>query len=360
MHFCCYAWDMPTLFRWIFYGCLSRVLGITLALLAIFFIIEAFDKSRYLGHGLQPGLLIEYMLLKTPFMITEFMPIILLLAATMYLTELSRHNELVIMRAAGLGIPKVLFPMLFVAALAAILSFIIGEWVTPITNKRLDAIERIHIQHKPERQRGIQWLKEENRFFRLQPLGGDVFGLIMLETDKKGGWLRRMDAARAMYANGQWRLTDVHISQPTAADLRLQHVKTMDLPASIGPNTADPPKPRYMNFLELKRYAHDLNHAGLAAVSFDFSLHRKLAAPITCLVMVLLATALCAHLGNRTSAASWGMVAAIALGLIYYVLGSTGSMLSTGERLPAAFAAWLPNMVFAGLGGFLLLHREGY
>lgn len=352
---------MPTLFRWIFYGCLSHVLGIMLTLLAVFFIIEAFDKARYLGHGLHPSLLIEYMFLKTPFMITEFMPIILLLAAALYLTELSRHNEIVIMRAAGLGIPKVLFPLLLVAGLAAVLSFIIGEWITPITNKRLDAIERIHIQHQPENKQGIQWRKEGNRFFRLQPLGDDMFHLIMLETDDRGRWLARTDAARAQYKAGQWQLYDVHISRPAkASGLRMQHFETLEIPASIGPDTADPPRPRHMTFFELKQYAHNLSHAGLAAASFNFALHRKLAAPAACLVMIMLATALCTHLSSRVAVASWSIAATIGLGLIFYVLDNTSSLLSAGERLPAAFAAWLPNMIFSGLSGFFLLHREGH
>ena len=351
---------MPVLFRWIFYGAISRALGIMLSLMAVFFIIEAFDKARYLGQGLRTGLLIEYMALKMPFMIGEFMPIILLLAATMYLTELSRHNELVIMRAAGLGVDKVLIPLLFVAGIASVSSFILGEWVTPITNQRLDMIERVHIQQKPDVRQGTQWLKEQQRFFRLQPLGNDVFQLIMLETDSKGGWLRRMDAAKARYVEDHWQLSDINISQPDASGLRIRHVDSLNIPASVGPETTDPPKPRHMSFLELRKYAHDLDYAGLSAGSFSFALHRKLAAPFACLVMVLLATALCIHLGSRTAAASWGIVAAVGLGLAFYVLGNTSGLFSAGERLPAAFAAWLPNLVFTGIAGFLLLHREGH
>jgi len=352
---------MPTLFRWLFYGCLSRTLGLMLALVGIFFVIEAFDKARYLGHGLSGGLLIEYMLLKTPFMVAEFMPVILLLACAAYLSDLSRHNEIVVIRAAGLGIPKVLLPLLFVAGLAAAISFIMGEWVTPVTNKRLDIIERIHIRHQPPNRQGIQWLKEDNRFFRLQPLADKTFHLTILETDDHGRWLKRTDAARAQYTNGVWHLADVHISQPTStSSMRMQHLETLNVPASIGPDTADPPLPRQMNFLELRQYANDLTRAGLAAASFRFALHRKLAAPLACLIMVILATALCTQLSHRTGRASWGIITCIGLGLLFYVMGNTSSLLSAGERLPAAFAAWLPNMIFGGLAGFLLLHREGY
>ncbi|MDX8408114.1 MAG: LptF/LptG family permease, partial [Mariprofundaceae bacterium] len=216
---------MPVLFRWIFTGCLKRALGTMAALLAIYAIIEAFDKARYLGRGLDAGLLIEYLLLKCPFMISEFMPIIVLIAASIYLVELSRHQEVVAVRAAGLGINKLLTPLLAVALLASVFSFTIGEWVTPATNARLDVIEQVHIQHKKPASHGVQWLKDGHRFFRLTPLDANQYSLMLLETDAQGGWKKRMDAARASFADGVWQLHDVYVSTPTASKtMHMQHL----------------------------------------------------------------------------------------------------------------------------------------
>jgi len=352
---------MPVLFRWIFAGCLKRALGTLGALLAIYAIIEAFDKARYLGHGLNASLLIEYLLLKCPFMISEFMPIIVLIAASIYLIELSRHQEVIAIRAAGLGINKLLTPLLAVAVLASAFSFIIGEWITPATNKRLDVIEQVHIQHKKPASHGVQWLKDGHRFFRLTPLDANQYSLILLETDAQGGWKKRMDAARARFSDGVWQLSDVYVSTPTASKtMQMQHLESTNIPSSVGPQTAELPKPRHMHFLELNRYIRELRHAGLSSSSYNFSLHRKLAAPIACLLMVILAAALCMQSNNRSGRASWGMIASISLGLIFYVMGNASSLLAGGERLPAAYAAWLPNLVFGGLSLYLLLQREGY
>jgi len=126
---------MPALFRWIFVGCLGRI-GATLAtLVAIFLIAEAFDKARYLGHGLDGNMLLEYLILKIPFMISEFMPVVVLLATSIMLIELSRHQELVAMRAAGLGVNKVVVPLMAAAAIVALGTFVVSEWVTPATNQ---------------------------------------------------------------------------------------------------------------------------------------------------------------------------------------------------------------------------------
>jgi len=198
---------MPCLFRWIFLGCLGRAAATLVTLLAIFLIAESFDKARFLGHGLDAGLMIEYLMLKIPFMVSEFMPVILLLAASIFITELSHHHELVAMRAAGLGVNKIVVPLLAVASLAAATEFAIGEWITPTTNQRLDVIDRVNIHHRPDTRHGIQWLKDGRRFFRLQPLSGRQFHLIMLETDNAGtGRVALMPPGRNItMASGRWR-----------------------------------------------------------------------------------------------------------------------------------------------------------
>jgi LPS export ABC transporter permease LptG len=352
---------MPRIFRWIFHGCTSRAIATLFALLAVFLIIESFDKARFLGHGLTSSLMIEYLLLKIPFMISEFMPIILLLAVSIYVTELSHHNELVAMRAAGLGANKLIIPLLCVAGLAAVINFGIGEWVTPTTNQRLDTIDRVNIHHRPNPKHGVQWLKEGHRFFRLQPLGQSRFRMLLLETDAEGHWLKRIDASSASYENRVWHLHDVHISEPAGKEgIHISHEKVLQIPSGVGPGTAEPPRPRHMRFLELKHYAHDLKQAGLASTSFEFALQKKLAEPLSCLIMTILAAALCMNLGSRVSSSSLGIVGSIVLGLGFYVTGHASSLLSTGGRLPPDFAAWLPNLIFGGLASFLLLHREGY
>ncbi|MDX8404178.1 MAG: LptF/LptG family permease [Mariprofundaceae bacterium] len=351
---------MPTLFRWLFYGYLGRALGTMIAMLAIYIIIEVFDKARYLGHGMDSALLVEYILLKIPFMVSEFMPVILLVSATVYVSEISHHQELAALRAAGLGINKLLTPLISIGILAALFNFAIGEWVTPTTNQRLDVIERVNVHNRPDTHRGIQWLKDGNRFYRLTPLTNNHFAMLLLETDAHGAWSKRMDAAQARYTDGTWFLNDIHISKPSLTEgMELQQKKQLSFTSEIGPDTADPPSPKHMQFIELIRYAQNLERAGLTSSGFVLTLHKKFAAPIACIIMVLLAVALSMNMGSRISATSKGLVGAIVLGLLFYVLGNTGTLFANGEKLPAAYAAWLPNLIFGGLAGFLILHREG-
>ncbi|MDQ6992190.1 MAG: LPS export ABC transporter permease LptG [Mariprofundus sp.] len=352
---------MPVIFRWIFTGCLSRSLITMAALLSIFVIIESFDKARFLGHGLTPSMMLEYMLLKIPFMLSEFMPIIVLIGGSVYLIELSRNQELVALRAAGLGINKILVPLSTVALLAALSSFAIGEWVTPITNERLDNIETVHIQHKKSATQTVQWLKDGHRFFRLTPLGGQQFSLLMLKTGSDGEWIQRIDSPKASYSNGQWQLQQVRISSPSLEQvMHVEKVERMKISSASGPKTASPPQPGHMKISELYHYIDSLKRAGLQANNYIYTLHRKFSAPLSSLLMIILAAALCLHAGNRNNGASLGLMFSISLGLLFYVASNASYLLAGSNHIHPAFAAWLPSLVFGGSALFLLLKREGY
>ncbi|MDQ6950371.1 MAG: LptF/LptG family permease [Mariprofundales bacterium] len=353
---------MSILFRWQLQALVSRLLLTQSALLAVFFVIEAFDKSRLLGHGMTGSILVEYIVLKTPMMIAEFMPITLLIAAAIHLIGLSRHQELVVMRAAGLGVGSVLLPLLAGSLLAAGVVLLFEQWVLPATNVRLNQIERVNVHGgKPITEQKVQWYRSGHRFFRVAPLDGEWVSLLVLDVDGQGNWQRRVDSKRARYRDGAWQMHEVTISRPDASrGMVVTQQALMRLPAPQGAIGGHKPWPNEMGVIKLYRFANHLRSSGLEDESYRYALYRQLAQPFACLVMALLAIAFCAQVGGRSASGYGGMVAALVLGLLLYITGNASGMLIGGGGLPPGFAAWLPNMVFGGLAVFLLLHKEGY
>ncbi len=352
---------MTVLFRWLFFSSLMRIAAITIAVVSIFMIAESFDKARFVGDGLSLGLLAEYLILKIPFMISEFMPVVVLIAVAIYMTEISHHHELAAMRAAGIAMAVLLQPLLAAGAVAGLFTFAIGEWVEPVTNERLAYMERVNIEGKQPLQQGVQWLREAETLMRLTPLTDNYFSLLVLKTDQEGAWLERVDADKATYKYGQWLLGKTYVSHPDAdKGIITQTHETFSIRSNLSPETVAAPNPRDMKWFELYRFEKTLAEAGLASDDYAFQLQRKLAAPLGCLLMVILAYSLCSNMGSRIAANSKGLLVAVILGLSFYVFSATVVILVNGGQLPVFFAAWWPNIMFAGLAGYLLLAKEGY
>lgn len=91
----------------------------------------------------------------------------------------------------------------------------------------------------------------------------------------------------------------------------------------------------------------------LAAV-LDTTFHARLAAPWTCLVVVLIAVPFSAPSGRRNI--FYGVAGSIGIAFAYFVLQRFGFALGQSGQVPGWVAAWIPNLVFAS-AGILLIFR---
>jgi len=352
---------MTVLFRWLFISTLMRIAVITLAIMLIFMMAESIDKAGHLGKGLTLQLLFEYLVLKVPFMISELMPIIVLIGVAVYVLELSHNNELAALRAAGLAFSKLLQPLLAAGVLVGVLMFAVGEWIEPVVNKRLAYIERVHIAKKVALEQGVQWMTEGKRFIRIMPLMPPFFSVLMIQKDNQGLWQERVDASKGYYDQGEWLLENVYVSQANShGGFTTSFHDTWRVASKLSPKTVATPDPRDMKWMELYAFEKALAAAGLESKAYLFQLQRKLALPLSCLIMVILAYSLCSSMGARAGANVKGVALAISIGLLFYVLGSAIKVYVIGGDLPVVYGVWLPNILFLGVAGYLLLKKEGY
>ena len=85
----------------------------------------------------------------------------------------------------------------------------------------------------------------------------------------------------------------------------------------------------------------------------ETQLYGRIAAPFTCVVVVLIAIPFGAASGRRNI--FMGVAGAIVICFVYFVLLKLGLALGTGGYLPPWLAAWLPNLTFGVTGLFLML-----
>lgn len=86
----------------------------------------------------------------------------------------------------------------------------------------------------------------------------------------------------------------------------------------------------------------------MLGASLDTQLHARLAAPWTCLVVVLIATPFGVSTGRRN--VFYGVAGSLALAFGFFALQRVGFALGQGGQLPPWLGAWLPNALFAALG----------
>jgi len=108
-----------------------------------------------------------------------------------------------------------------------------------------------------------------------------------------------------------------------------------------------------MNFGQLQRYIRDLRQSGFDTMRLRIELWQKLSFPLTAIVMAVLAIPFALSMGRRGSLT--GIAVAIGVALAYRVVDPLFGAMGNVNYLPAAVAAWSPDILFGLLGGYLLL-----
>jgi lipopolysaccharide export system permease protein len=81
--------------------------------------------------------------------------------------------------------------------------------------------------------------------------------------------------------------------------------------------------------------------------------HHRFALPVACLVMSLLGVSLGVQFsGGRKS---WGMVIALIIFFVYFILYSATKSLGESGMVPVVPGAWAPNVLFGCLGVYFFL-----
>jgi lipopolysaccharide export system permease protein len=321
---------------------------------------------------------IEYSAAITPEFLVMVLPITLLLALLYTLTNHSRHNEITAMRAAGIGLGRISVPYFVVGGILSVALFGLNEFLVPYSSDFKNEILTRHVQRP-----GDIESKSEFRNFGFTNARGhrawfiseyDVATTEMLKPKVSwyvpGGAIQQLWADRAVYTNGVW--TFYNAAEYSQANATAPLVPSLLTNVLVMPEFDETPRQirseiKISSYESMRRnrssdiplsdiFAYlrlhpDLSPADSAWLFTKF--HGRLAAPWTCLVVVLIAIPFGAATGRRNLFV--GVAGSIFICFAFFVIQQVSLALGTGGYLPAWLAAWLPNLMFGAIGLVLIV-----
>jgi hypothetical protein len=131
---------MKILNKYLLKEIVSNVLMVMLALIAMFSFFDLIQELDALGKGSYGlGKILLFVLLSAPGHVYDVMPVAVLVGCMYSLGQFARYSELVVLRVSGLSIFDIAVLLLKIGAIFTIITFLIGELVTPFSEKRLSA-----------------------------------------------------------------------------------------------------------------------------------------------------------------------------------------------------------------------------
>ncbi len=117
---------------------ISNFLTILLSFSVLFLIIDVFDRlPRILRYSNDIILISQFFLLRIPYLFVLTSPIVVLLAGLFLMSNLSKYNESIAIRAAGISILRMVSPLLILGLFMSVFIAYFGEYILPVAeNKR--------------------------------------------------------------------------------------------------------------------------------------------------------------------------------------------------------------------------------
>jgi len=343
---------------------LALVLSAFLVLLLVFTVFELLgDIVRNQVSSMVVG---EYLLAVSPYFLYNIAPLAILLAVLITLGLMQRSNEMTAIKTTGISIYRVITPVILACAILAAGLFLSDQLYLPYANKRQDALRNL-IKGKPAQtylNPDRKWIFGQHSniyYYQLFDSERDQFGrLSVFQFDPATFQLRqRIYAERARWEETvqQWVCTqgwERDFRGPAIANFRGFAVATF--PAVSEPPTyfkKEVKQSSEMNYQELRRYIHDLQQSGFEVVRLRVQLEKKFAFPVVALVMAMLAIPFALQAGRRSTVT--GVAIAVGIALAYWTISGLFEAMGNISELPPFLAAWSPDLIFALLGGYLIL-----
>jgi LPS export ABC transporter permease LptF/LPS export ABC transporter permease LptG len=343
---------------------LVMVVAAFLMLLLVFTLFELLGDI--LRNQISPLVVGAYLLNVSPYFVYNITPLSILLAVLITLGVMQRSNEVTAIKTAGMSIYRIVTPLLVASAILSTGLFFADQFYLPHANKRQDAL-RNQIKGKPAQtylNPDRKWIFGQHSdiyYYELFDSDRDQFGrLAVFQFDPATFQLtKRIYAERAHWEETLHRWV---CTQGWERDLRgpaIENYRTFEV--ATFPAVSEPPtyfkkevkQSSEMNYEELRRYIRDLQQSGFDVVRLRVQLQKKLAFPIITLVMAVLAIPFSLSAGRR--GAITGVAVAVGIAVVYWTVAGLFEAMGNISQLPPVLAAWSPDLIFALVGGYLVL-----
>jgi lipopolysaccharide export system permease protein len=336
------------------YLIIRGMIGIAIALVGVLvsiLLIDLVEQMRTVGTRTELTVMeaLRLTLLKTPMLIEQTLPFVVLAGAMMSIIGLNRSSELVAMRAAGVSAWRFLTPSAF---LGFVLGVIVITTLNPLGAYFYQIFEGEKSEQLADRTEGGAangvWIRQGDESGQVvvhadgvDANGSTLTGATFIFFDVREEALRftrRIRAERAELKPGFWQLTNLVEATPGGRPTRQTNLAiptSLDATELINRFVT----PATLSFWALPSFIAEARKAGFAPTRYELKWQSLLAYPLLLAAMAVLGAAFSLQLQRLGNLARWG-AGGVGIGLFLFFYSQLAGAFAMTQTVPAAVAAW--------------------
>jgi len=347
--------NFPTKIDWYiikkFIGTFLFSISLLIVIVIVFDISEKIDD--FLEREAPMGAIIfDYYLNFIPYFINLFIYLFTFIAVIFFTSKLAYRTEIVAILNGGVSFRRFLVPYIVAASFIGILSFVLSNFVIPITNKSLREFEKIywkdplvnrdmniHMQISPDVFIYVESFNNQTkvgRRFSLEEFNDNILKKRIMadkiswqpktETWRLGRYKERLFNGLSEQHYNRTSLDTALAFRPEEFAIDIEDMKTMDWF-------------QLRNFLEKEKLKGSSN-----VKAYEVEKYQRIAFPFATIILTLIGVSL----SSRKVRGGMGMHLGIgiALAFTYILLMQISNMFGTQGGLSPVIAVWIPNIIF--------------
>ena len=354
---------MIRLTRYIGGQVMAAILVVLLLIVGFDVIAALVDQFGELRGGYTFANAMIYVGLTIPGRINEYLPMAALVGSLVAMGALSSGSELIVMRASGISIGRLVWYASRPVLVLIVFSLAISEYVSPYTDqwaKSYKDLSRWGSDHSLASSDGL-WHREGNRFIHMavvQP-GGVLYGVTFFEFDSTLEMTRAVFADRAIYRGESWQMEDVRITRFGEQSVTSESMLTMNWQSGLTPSLLAylALSPEDLSLSGLTRYARYLESQELDSGEYWLAFWQKISHPLAVMSLVLIAMSFVFG-PLRESTAGYRVFIGVVVGISFQFAQNLLGPSSLIYGFEPLYAVSVP-IVLCALLGAVLLSRSG-
>jgi lipopolysaccharide export system permease protein len=356
-----------TLYRYLAVQFFLGVLVVYSAFLVLAFSIDIVDLlNRTASHNVATGTVIGMAILQLPDLGQKMLPFAILLGGVFTFARLSRNQELVAARAAGISPWDFLAPPLTVAVFIGVFAVTV---FTPVSSRmfaEFAGLEARYIKGEASQlavsQNGL-WLRQGDQSqqsvihaLRVTDQGEHLEEVVVLLFGPGDKFVGRIDARSGQLMEHSWLLNDAYVSGVIGKPV---HHATYSLATTLTPEQIQESfaAPDTLSFWELPGFIRAAQAAGFSATRHQLYLYTLYALPALFAAMVFMAASFSLRV-SREGGTARVILFSVAAGFGVYFFDEMTRVLGQSGAVPLMLAATAPAIASILIGMTLVFSQE--
>jgi len=327
--------------------------------ISLFIIIDFFERLKlFISNHASVSQMFSFIIYQIPMIVSLTLPAAVLIATLIALSTLSRNSEITAMKANGISLYRIAFPIFFASCAISIGLFFFSEWVTPIANQKADHIKYVEIKKQEARGSFKQeqiWYRGKHSIYNFNLYNqktGLIQGVSLYFMTPDFQPKMQIIAEKAIWQGQNWLGYNVQVITLSEEGLpSIQKVNRMTLPIQETPLEFEAVQmsPDKMGFFELRKYIKKLISEENDVTPYLADLHAKIAFAFVTLILTMIGVIFSVH-SERSGGVARSIGMGIIIGFSYWIVHAFAVSFGRSGTVHPILAAWFANALFLAVG----------